>query len=99
MAELPRQSDGEPSTFEQVKAAYPPFEEMAAAAESAARDLAGDSQSYSVIVLGAGCEHRWPGTVSLISPQTFALDVDDGSCPECGGNAGMILFGEDDVDG
>lgn len=55
-------------------------------------------QSYGVTVLGAGCDHRWPGTVYVRAGGTFNLAQDDASCPECGGNAGTVLFGVDEAD-
>ena len=56
-------------------------------------------KSYAVVVLGVACEHRWRGTVHVDSSAglvlgRFTLDVDDATCPECGGKAGTVLFGD-----
>jgi hypothetical protein len=52
-----------------------------------------DDRSYSVTVLGGECEHRWRGTVSVDENRHFVLARANGTCPDCGKNAGSVMFG------
>lgn len=64
-------------------------------ARSDAAAAVAEAPAFRVTVIGAACEHRWRGTVHLDGRGGFALDHDDATCPECGGNAVVVLFGAD----